>query len=170
MDTRAATDQVTQVADAALAGSGVVVDGAGVQQAGRRRLVRVFLARDLSALAADDTTTPVEPLTLDEVADATRLVSDALDDSDVLGEAPYTLEVGSAGLDRPLTTPEQFRRNVGRLLRLTLSDGTTTTDRLTSAGPEGLRLAGSPDAPVAVADVTKALVQVEFSRPDGKDD
>lgn len=169
MDTRAATDQVTQVAADALVGSGVVLDGAGVQQAGRRRLVRIFLARDLSGLAADDTTSVVEPLTLDEVAEATRLVSDALDASDVLGEAPYTLEVGSAGVDRPLTTPEHFRRNVGRLLKLTRADG-TTTDRLTAAGPDSLTLEASPDAPVAIVDVTKALVQVEFSRPDGKDD
>ena len=108
--------------------------------------------------------------TLDEVADATRAISDAFDSGDVMGEQPYTLEVSSAGVDRPLTTPEQYRRNVGRLLKITLADGSTTTDRLTGAGPDHLTLAGRPDSPVPLDEVTRALVQVEFSRPDGKDD
>ena len=170
MDARPSPETITQLASDALAGTGVVVDAATLQQAGRRRLVRVFLARDLTDLPADDDTSTVEPLTLDEVAQATRTVSDALDVSDHLGEAPYTLEVSSAGLDRPLTTRDQLRRNVGRLVRLTLADGTTTTDRITSVGATALTLETAPDTPVALADVTKALVQVEFSRPDGKDD
>lgn len=170
MNARATTESITQLASDALSGTGVVVDGAVVQQAGRRRLVRIFLARDLSGLAVDDTTSVVEPLTLDEVAEATRTVSATLDESDHMGEAPYTLEVGSAGLDRPLTTPDQFRRNVGRLVKLTLADGTTTTDRIAAVGPDGLTLAGAPQAPLPLDDVTKGVVQVEFSRPDGKDD
>lgn len=170
MDARPSTETITQLASDALAGTGVVVDAASLQQAGRRRLVRVFLARDLSDLAPDDASSTVEPLTLDEVAHATRTVSDALDDSDHMGQAPYTLEVSSAGLDRPLTTHDQLRRNVGRLVRLTLADGTTTTDRITSVGPGALTLETAPDTPVTLADVTKAVVQVEFSRPDGKDD
>lgn len=170
MNARATTESITQLASDTLSGTGVVVDGAALQQAGRRRLVRVFLARDLSELPVDDTTSVVEPLSLDEVADATRRVSAALDESDHLGEAPYTLEVSSAGLDRPLTTPDQFRRNVGRLVKLTLADGTTTTDRIAAVGPDGLTLAGAQQAPLPLDDVTKGVVQVEFSRPDGKDD
>lgn len=167
---QASTETITHKASEALAGTGVVVDGAALQQAGRRRLVRIFLARDVADLAPEDTTSTVEPLTLDEVADATRAISDAFDSGDVMGEQPYTLEVSSAGVDRPLTTPEQYRRNVGRLLKLTLADGSTTTDRLTAAGPDHLTLAGRPDSPVPLDEVTRALVQVEFSRPDGKDD
>lgn len=170
MNARPTTESISQLASDTLAGSGVVVDGAALQQAGRRRLVRVFLARDLAVLPVDDTTSVVEPLSLDEVAEATRAVSTALDESNLMGEAAYTLEVGSAGLDRPLTTPDQFRRNVGRLVKLTLADGTTTTDRITAVGPDGLTLAGAPEAPLPLDDLTKGVVQVEFSRPDGKDD
>lgn len=170
MNARATTETITQLATGALAGSGVVVDEVSVQPAGRRRLVRVFLARDVADLPADDATSTVEPLTLDEVADATRTVSDALDADDAMGEAPYTLEVSSAGLDRPLVTAEQFRRNVGRLVTLTLSEGGTTTDRLTAVQDGTLTLAGDPHTPVRLDQVTKALVQVEFNRTDGKDD
>lgn len=174
MDVRERADQVTATAARALAGTGVVVDDVTVQQAGRRRLVRVFLARDLAPLPPDDETSAVEPLSLDEIAEATRRVSVDLDDSDVMGDAPYTLEVSSPGLDRPLTTPDHFRRNVGRLLTVTTSDGTTVTGRLVAAGAGGLRLALPTDAgaePVLPwPDVVRAAVQVEFSRPDRKDD
>lgn len=170
MDARAAAATITQQTSDALAGTdlGVVVDAVTVQEAGRRRLVRIFLARDLADLAPEDESSPVEPLSLDEVSATTRIVSDALDSSGLMGERPYTLEVSSTGLDRPLTSAAHFRRNVGRLVKLTLTDGTTTTERLLAAGPDGLTFAQRPQ-PVALSDVTKALVQVEFTRPDGKD-
>lgn len=172
MDVRERTDQVTATASRALAGTGVVVDDVTVQQAGRRRLVRVFLARDLSVLAPDDDSSPVEPLSLDEIAEATRRVSSDLDGSDVMGEAPYTLEVSSPGLDRPLTTPDHFRRNVGRLVTVTTSDGQAVTGRLAAAGAGGLRLTLPDDTErdVPWPDVVRAAVQVEFSRPERKDD
>ena len=50
-------------------------------------------------------------VTLDDVADATREVNRVLDGSDVMGEQPYTLEVTSRGVDRPLTLPRHWRRN-----------------------------------------------------------
>ena len=168
MDARAAAATITEHTAPALAGSGVVIDAVTVQEAGSRRLVRVLLARDLADLSADDTTSPVEPLSLDEVSEATRTVSAAMDSCAVMGERPYTLEVSSTGIDRPLTTADQFRRNVGRLLKVTLADGTSTTARLTSAGAEGLGLEDRP-APLPLEDVTKGQVQVEFARPDGKD-
>lgn len=174
MDARATIESITRLAADALSGTEVVVDDVEVHRAGRRRLVRVFLARDLAGLPDDDDRSTVPPLTLDEVADATRAVSDALDASDVMGEAPYTLEVGSTGLDRPLNTRDQFRRNVGRLVKITTTDGTTTTDRLVAVTRDGevdlLTLAGAPHTPFPLTDVTRALVQVEFNRRDGKDD
>lgn len=169
MDARAAAATINQHSSEALTGTGVVIDGVSVQEAGRRRLVRILLARDISDLGPEDVSSPVEPLSLDEVSAATREVSGALDDSSVMGERPYTLEVSSAGVDRPLTTPDQFRRNVGRMIKVTLTDGTTLTERLLAAGPHGLTLVGRDD-PIDPNDVTKALVQVEFTRPDGKDD
>ena len=187
MDARERTETITHQVSESLAGSGVVVDEVTVQPAGRRRLVRVFLARDVSGLDADDTRSRVEPLSLDEVADATRSVSDTLDGSDVMGQGPYTLEVSSAGLDRPLRSRDQFRRNVGRLLTLTRAaapgeaDGGTVSGRLAEVRADGIRLVpeDAADASAAAAadgtdipweDVVRATVQVEFSRPDRKDD
>lgn len=181
MDARARTETITRQVSDSLAGSGVVVDDVTVQPAGRRRLVRVFLARDVSGLDPADTTSTVEPLSLDEIADATRTVSDSLDGSDVMGDSPYTLEVSSSGLDRPLATRDHFRRNVGRLLSVSLAgDGRVAEGRLTEVGADGIHLrseggaggsagGGPTDSDIPWDDVTRATVQVEFSRPDGKD-
>lgn len=171
MDARERTENIAAAVSPALAGTGVVVDDVAVQQAGRRRLVRLFLARDLAGLPAHDGTSAVEPLSLDEIAEATRVVSDTLDASDVMGDAPYTLEVSSAGVDRPLTTREQFRRNVGRLLTVATAEAGPVTGRLAEVGEDGIRLTGDVDRQQLVwADVVRATVQVEFSRPERKDD
>lgn len=183
MDSRARTELLTQQVTQALQGSGVVVDEVVVQQAGRRRLVRVFVARDVEGLDPDDATSVVEPLTLDEIAGATRAVSDTLDASEAMGSGPYTLEVSSPGVDRPLGSPAQFRRNVGRLLTVGLTDGAPVTGRLVRVDADGVRLAGvraTDGAPgraptedpleLGWPTIERATVQVEFSRPDGKDD
>lgn len=168
-------EQVREAAAAALAGSGVVVEDVAVHPAGKRRLVRVAVARDVSDLLAGDLTSAVEPLTLDEVAEASRAVGGGLDDSDAMGSAPYTLEVTSLGVDHPLSTPEQFRRNVGRLVRLRAREsaqdetGAETEARLIEAGPDGIRLADAPDNLLPYDRISAAKVQVEFTRPGGKD-
>lgn len=168
-------EQVREAATSALVGSGVVVEDVAVHPAGKRRLVRVGVARDVSDLLTEDLTSVVEPLTLDEVAEASRAVGAALDDSDAMGTAPYTLEVSSLGVDHPLSTPEQFRRNVSRLLRLRRSASTEdasdveTEARLIEAGPDGIRLADAPDDLLTYDRISAAKVQVEFTRPGGKD-
>lgn len=167
-------EQIREAASAALAGSGVVVETVAVHPAGKRRLVRVGVARDVADLLGSDQDSVVEPLTLDEVAEASRAVGAALDESDAVGQAPYTLEVTSLGVDHPLTTPAQFRRNVGRLLRLRLGQDAdqdrTTESRLVAAGPDGIRLSENPDDVLPYDRIAAATVQVEFTRPGGKDD
>ena len=62
-----------------LVGLGLVVEDISVTPAGKRRLVRVLVDTDISGLDDSDTTTTVTPLSLDDVAEATRAVSDVLD-------------------------------------------------------------------------------------------
>jgi ribosome maturation factor RimP len=154
----------------ALEPTALVLEDVTVTPAGRRRVVKVLVDRDLGGL--DVVTEPTDPLTLDEVADATRLVSDALDRSDAMGEQPYTLEVSSPGVGRPLTEPRHFRRNVGRLLTVH-HDGEDLTGRVTSASATEVTLEvpatkSSParTVPVPYAGVERAVVQVEFARHD----
>jgi ribosome maturation factor RimP len=162
---------------------GLVIEDVAVTPAGKRRLVRIWLDRDLAGLGPDDETSAIDPLSLDEVADATRVISAALDASGALGEAPYVLEVGSAGVDRPLTEPRHFRRNVTRLVEISRIDGAAggvatagepghpIVGRLVAAGPTGLTLlvAATKKEPettlhIPYADIARAQVQVEFAR------
>ena len=92
--------------------------------AGKRRVLRVAVDKDGG-------------VTLDDVAAATREVSRVLDESDVMGEQPYTLEVTSRGVDRPLTLPRHWRRNLDRLVKVTLDDGATLEGRIVAASDDG---------------------------------
>lgn len=156
---------LAQACARAVAGLGLVVDELSVTTAGRRRVVRVAVDRDLASLSPQDATSRVEPVSLDEVAEATRAISTALDESEPMGQEPYVLEVGSPGLSRALTLPRHFRRNVGRLLALTTTTGPAVTGRLVAATPEELTIEGDGGhrQSIPLGDVASARVQVEFS-------
>jgi len=142
--------------------AGSDLENVDVSKAGKRSVVRVVVDRDGG-------------VSMDDVADARRLVSDALDrldeqDPGALGPS-YVLEVTSPGVDRPLTLPRHWRRNVGRLVTAALRDGTTVTGRVTSANDSGITLDvdGEPH-PLPLADVVRGTVQVEFSRKGDEED
>jgi ribosome maturation factor RimP len=150
----AVRDRIEQELTGPLSVLGLDVEAVEVTPAGNRRVLRV-------AVDGDD------GVSLDTIADATRVVSETLDDSDVMGERPYTLEVTSRGVERPLTLPRHWRRNVDRLVSVSLVDGDppTFTGRITSAGDETAVLDVDGDArEVAYADVARAQVQIEFNR------
>ena len=104
-------------------------------------------------------------VTLDDVAEATRAVSDAIDDAGAMGESPYTLEVTSRGVDRPLTLPRHWRRNHDRLVKVTTTGGETLTGRIGASDDDGVTLDVEGDArTLGYDEVAKALVQIEFNR------
>ena len=146
-----------------LAELGLDVEAVELAAAGKRRVLRVAVDQDGG-------------VTLDEIADATREVSRVLDDSDVMEESPYTLEVTSRGVDRPLTLPRHWRRNAGRLVKADLVEGGEVTGRVDESDDEGVTLlvdhrASKGAKPkivptrVPYADIAKARVQIEFNRP-----
>ncbi len=135
-----------------LAAQGLDVEAVELTPAGKRRVLRVAVDKDGG-------------VTLDEVAAATREVNRVLDDSDVMGEQPYTLEVTSRGVDRPLTLSRHWRRNLDRLVKVTLDDGETLEGRIVSASDDAAALdVSGTQREVSYAQVQKALVQIEFNR------
>lgn len=147
---------LSELLESVLSGHGLELDDLDVTPAGRRRVVRVTVDGDGSAGRGPD---------LDQIAEATRAISQALDDSDVMGEAPYTLEVSSRGVSRPLTRAAHYRRNVSRLVALTLADGTQQTGRISSADDESVTLDVDGETVThPLAEVTKAIVQIEMNR------
>lgn len=169
-------DAMRDVLEPVLLRAGLTLEDVTVTPAGRRRVARVVVDRLVDGgdgpLEPDEPATdPVDPLTLDEVAEASRVVSEALDASGAMGSQSYTLEVTSPGVDRPLTLPRHFRRNVGRLVRLELVDG-EVTGRITQVDRDGVQVEvpatrATPRLTRALAfeDVVRARVQVEFTRP-----
>lgn len=164
--------QGTAEAPGPLGELGLVIEDVTVTPVGKRRLLRAWLDRDLSGLDADDESSPIDPLSLDEVAEATRAISAALDASEAMGEAPYVLEVGSPGVDRPLTAPRHFRHNVTRLVEISRHSGDVLTGRLVGAGPTHVsvlvaatRQEQETGLRIPYADIVRAQVQVEFARP-----
>ena len=144
-----------------LLAAGADLEGLTVSPAGRRRVVRVVVDRDGG-------------VTLDDVADLSRLLSDALDDVDArepdLLDGAYVLEVSSPGVDRPLTEPRQWRRNTGRLVAAALHDGTGVTGRVLRVDDDAVVLdVDGGERVLPFARVARGLVQVEFART-GADD
>jgi len=154
----AVRDQIEQELATPLRALGLDVEAVELTPAGKRRVLRI-------AVDGDD------GVTLDDVAEATKRVSEVLDASDVLGEQPYTLEVTSRGVDRPLTLPRHWRRNTDRLVKVTTTDDQTLTGRIVGSDDTGATLdIDGTRSEVAYAEVAKALVQVEFNRKTKTDD
>jgi len=119
-------------------------------------------------------------ISLDDIAELSRAVSDAVDavelaEPGALGDPAYDLELSSPGVSRPLTLPRHWRRARGRLVKATTADGTELTGRVLETTDEQVTLLVSTvkklgQKPVeteqtfAYAELAKAKVQVEFNR------
>ena len=125
------TDKIIRVAEPVVHALGMDLESVRVTTAGRRRLLRVVVDSDRG-------------VSLDDAALASRELSAKLDASDVMGDMPYTLEVSSPGVDRPLTQPRHWQRAVGRLVRVPL---TPTGAGHAKAGGHGKTVPGKPGAP-----------------------
>ncbi|GAA1800859.1 ribosome maturation factor RimP [Nostocoides veronense] len=167
-----ANDRVREVVAAALTDPQISLDDVDFSAAGKRDLVRITLDRRPSADPDGWVDQPTPAVTLDDIADLSRAISDALDRDEPFGGAAYVLEVGSPGVGRPLRSPEQFQRNVGRLVKITRG-GAETTGRIRRAGPDAVIIAvGEPavEETIAYAGIERASIVVEFTSIEEKDD
>jgi len=149
--------QIAGVLTPILAQFGLELDALEIIPAGKRRVLRVVVDGD-----GPGGTGPF----LDEIAEASKAASVALDRADVTGSGSYVLEVTSRGVSRPLELPRHWRRNAGRLVAVRLAEGDTITGRIVSNSEDGVQLdVDGETREVRFADVDRALVQVELNRP-----
>jgi ribosome maturation factor RimP len=155
--TASLAEGVRALAEPAVGRAGLVLDALSITTAGRRRVLRLIV--DLP----DDASGGVS---MDAVAEASQHVSAALDGSDLLGSAPYVLEVSSPGTDRPLTERRHWLRARTRLVEVKLTDGGSRTGRLTAVDDAGITLDGpQPQPSLAWQQIASGRVQVEFGSP-----
>lgn len=139
---------------------GYDLEDVAITLAGRHSSVRVMVDSDSG-------------LELDEVARLSHVISEVFDAASDFGESPYTLEVTSPGIDRPLTAERHWRRAQGRKALVELADESVTA-RIGRLDGGAVELVVKDKRDLAVRrvelkDVRKAVVQVEFSRPDARE-
>jgi ribosome maturation factor RimP len=135
-----------------VAAAGIDLESVRVTVAGRRRLLRVVVDSD-------------HGVSLDDAALVSREVSAALDAADVMGDVPYTLEVSSPGVDRPLTEPRHWRRAAGRLVRVKTEADGTVQGRVLAADAEGVTMdVNGVERRLSYGGLGPGTVQVEFGR------
>jgi ribosome maturation factor RimP len=145
--------KIADVIRPVIVSAGMDLESVRVSAAGRRRLLRVVVDSDRG-------------VSLDDAATISRRLSAVLDAAPVMGDFPYTLEVSSPGVDRPLTDPRHWRRAVGRLVQVTVADTGSVSGRVLAADADGVILDVAGDRRrFGYAALGAGAVQVEFGHP-----
>jgi ribosome maturation factor RimP len=151
--TSPASRELRDLLEPAVNAAGMDLEDVAISQAGRRRRIRLSIDKDGG-------------VTLDECAEVSRLVEHLLDDVEELADGPYTLEVSSPGVRRPLTLPRHWRRNIGRLVHVHLRDGQQITGRIRAVDEHGAVLdVDRTQRSVGFDQVATARVQPELNKP-----
>jgi len=150
------TQSITELIEPAVTEAGFFLEEVQNTSAGSHRIVTCIV---------DGQT----PLNLDQVTVVSRLISEILDSASFMDETPFTLEVTSPGVDRPLTLPRHWTKNLTRLVKVTLQDGTVTTGRLTEFNEATATLVENIKGrikthQVSFSDIKRAVVEIEFNR------
>jgi len=143
-------DQISEHINSSLNQAGFFLEDVTVVSPGKHRIVTVIVDGEQS-------------LNLDQVTTATRLVSELLDTAAFMGDQPFTLEVTSPGVDRPLTLPRHWRKNMDRKVRIVFLDGTDAIGRIAEVSETAVSLS-EPDAQYPFDQMKRAVVEIEFSK------
>jgi ribosome maturation factor RimP len=154
----AITDQIVQLVTPAVQAQGFFLEEVLLVSPGKHRIVTCIVDGQSS-------------LNMDQVTAVSRAISELLDEAAFMGEAPFTLEVTSPGVDRPLTKPRHFAKNVDRLLKVMRHDGEVVTGRISGNTESELTLSVNEkkevkEVVIALADIKRATVEIEFNRKD----
>lgn len=144
---------LTELLAPAIKNLGFILEEVKVTPAGKRRIVAVIIDGE------------ERNPNLDEVTVASRRVSEILDNYSQLGDLPFTLEVTTPGVDRPLTLPRHWRKNIGRLVKVTPLDGDVFTSRIKGASETSVSL---EDREIPYTEVKRAQIEIEFNRKESR--
>ena len=106
-------------------------------------------------------------ISLNECAELNRLIGEVLEERNLIQES-YLLEVCSPGLDRPLLTPRDFKRIIGKPVRLLFKrplNGRVETRGILEEVKEEkliLRLEGLETVEISISDLSRGERVIEF--------
>ena len=90
-----------------------------------------------------------------------RYLEAYLDESQELGEK-YVLEVSSPGLDQPLQLVRQYKKNIGRELRIKLTDGNKVEGEIVAVTDEAVTLETLVVTKIGKKKKKKEMVQTSY--------
>jgi ribosome maturation factor RimP len=141
-------EQVLAVITPAIESLGFYVEDITITSAGKRSMLTVIVDGDTH-------------LSLDQVTVATKAISEIVENLPTLGNNPFTLEVTSPGLDRPLTKPRHWRKNQDRLIKIVLTDGKEIKGRIKDSTENAVTV---DEQTINFADIKRATLEVEFKK------
>ncbi|BBC93317.1 ribosome maturation factor RimP [Streptomyces griseofuscus] len=157
------SERLRELLEPLVTSQGLDLEEIAVDSVGRKRVLRVVVDSDSGA-------------DLDAIADVSRALSAKLDETEAMGDAPYDLEVGTPGAERPLTEHRHFVRATDRLVKFQLTEDGELVARILAVDEEGLDVEvpgvkgrKATTRRIAFPEIAKARVQVEFNRKDTKD-
>ena len=141
-------EQVLAVITSAIESLGFYIEDITITSAGKRSMLTVIVDGDTH-------------LSLDQVTVATKAISEIVENLPTLGNNPFTLEVTSPGLDRPLTKPRHWRKNQDRLIKIVLTDGKEVNGRIKDSTESSVTV---DEQVINFADIKRATLEVEFKK------
>ena len=152
------SERLRELLEPLVSSQGLDLEEIEVDSVGRKRVLRVVVDSD-------------EGADLDAIADVSRALSAKLDETDVMGQGEYTLEVGTPGAERELKEHRHYVRATDRLVRFQLTSGDELVARILTVDEAGIDLEvpgvkgrKATARRLAFDDIAKARVQVEFNR------
>lgn len=141
-------EQVLAVITPAIESLGFYIEDITITSAGKRSMLTVIVDGDTH-------------LSLDQVTIATKAISELVENLPTIGNNPFTLEVTSPGLDRPLTKPRHWRKNQDRLIKIVLTDGKEVKGRIKNSNETSVTV---NEQIVNFSDIKRATLEVEFKK------
>jgi ribosome maturation factor RimP len=141
-------EQVTAAITPIIESLGFYVEDIAITAAGKRSMLTVIVDGDTH-------------LSLDQVTVATKAISEIVENLPTLGNNPFTLEVTSPGLDRPLTKPRHWQKNKDRLIKIILNDGKEIIGRIKDSTQSAVTV---DEQVINFADMKRATLEIEFKQ------
>ena len=142
-------NNLTELLTPAVTRAGFVLEEVTVTPVGKRRLVAVVVdCEDRNP-------------SLDEVTVVSKEVSAILDNYTQMGEMPFTLEVTTPGIDRPLTLGRHWKKNIGRLVKITPKTGEKYIGRIASVKDNAVTIEiKGKESEISFAEISRAQIEV----------